>query len=108
MALEASTKQLIDGLDINQLQIEAAQGRHSRFSEEGLAYVKGRLAQLIHESQDQSATRNLQLIEESNRIARESNRIANESKDTAKLSYRLAALAVVISLIALLMQWIKV
>ena len=105
--LSDSTKQLIDGLSLDELEFESKQGRHSRFNEQGQAYVAARSAKVTREAESQNTAQNLQLAEEANRISKEANAIAKESKDTAKLSYRLAVLAVVISLLALVAQWFK-
>jgi hypothetical protein len=105
--LQESTKDAIDALGIEELESEYKKGRYSKFQNEGYEYIGARLEKLRREQEESNIAMNLLLSEEANRIAKEANIIANESKDMAKSSYRMAIIAVIISLVAIMAQWLK-
>lgn len=105
--LAQTTRQTIDGLSIDELEEEFKKERYSGFQNEGYAYLTARLTKLKREEENDNIAKNHQLAEEANRISKEANAIANESKNAAKLSCRMAAVAVIISLIAIVEQWLK-
>ena len=95
MTLQDTTKAIIDGLDLEQLEIEYGKGQqYSKFQNEGYAYLKTRLAQLQREEQNAS-------IAKTHKLAKDANNIASKS-------FWVAIFAAVISVVGIAISlWVK-
>jgi len=100
MALEQSSKEIIDNLSIIQLEEEQNKGRFSKFQNDNFNYVTVRLAKLVREQQDNN-------ISKTHNLAEQANEIANNTKDVAKRSYNLSVLSIFVSIAAIVITIIQ-
>lgn len=109
--ISPEAKELINGLNEQELLLQINKGVASRFNNEQLAYVKTRYAELQAITDYQHKQKVLDFSKEANTISEkalitseQSNRLAEQALATSSQSKRFALLAIVISLVALIVE----
>lgn len=105
--LSDSAKSAIDRMGREELLLEEAKGRASRFQGENFAYLKSKLQALELEDAAARHAQSTASAEQSNSIAAEGNQIAREANDYSRRALRIAILSAVISLVAIVTALLK-
>ena len=106
--LSPESKATIDTLNLVELEAEVAKGRTSRFQNDNHDYIKVRLAKLLREQQDANITKNHQLAEEANQIAKEANATAIGLKTISKLALGISVVSIFVTVLTILIpHWWK-